>query len=128
MKKRKSEKFRIAFTDGMHLGRGVCCPERGDGVCRTVYVQLCEKYSGRAGSDPVYFLPEPGEKNRSRKNQCRREKSTAKNTADRRDLLWYRTVPGNEFPADRHPIYNGRKGWFYHSMLYCDRSGDRTFL
>lgn len=61
----------------MHLGRGVCCPERGDGVCRTVYVQLCEKYSGRAGSDPVYFLPEPGEKQKQ-KNQCRREKSTAK--------------------------------------------------
>ena len=76
---------------------------------------------------PCIFFLNRGEKNRSRKNQCRREKSTAKNTADRRDLLWYRTVPGNEFPADRHPIYNGRKGWFYHSMLYCDRSGDRTF-
>lgn len=51
----------------MHLGRGVCCPERGDGVCRTVYLQFCEEYTGRAGVDPVYFLPEPGKKTEAEK-------------------------------------------------------------
>ena len=106
---------------------GVCCPERGDGVCRTVYLQLCEKYSGRAGADPVYFFPEAGKKGRGRKSQRRGKKSTAKNTAGRRDLLWCRPVPGKQFPADRHPIYNRRKSRFHYSVLYCDRSGDRTF-
>lgn len=62
----------------MHLGRGVCCPERGDGVCRTVYVQLCEKYSGRAGADPVYFFPEAGKKGRGRKSQRRGKKAQRK--------------------------------------------------
>mgnify|MGYP000464854156 CR=1 FL=1 len=62
----------------MHLGRGVCCPERGDGVCRTVYVQLCEKYSGRAGSDPVYFLPEPGEKTEAEKISAEEKRAQRK--------------------------------------------------
>ena len=76
----------------------------------------------------IFFLNLGGKKQKQEKISAEEKRAQRKNTADRRDLLWYRTVPGNEFPADRHPIYNGRKGWFYHSMLYCDRSGDRTFL
>ena len=76
---------------------------------------------------PCIFFLKREKKAKAEKVSEEEKKSTAKNTAGRRDLLWCRPVPGKQFPADRHPIYNRRKSRFHYSVLYCDRSGDRTF-